>query len=193
MRYSSSHKDQTRKRIIDVSARLFKERGIDTTGLSLIMREANLTNGAFYAHFASKEALVEAMIADQIQQQIENLQKAPKNVSGMKTVISLYLTTEHRDNCGAGCPSAALLDEIGRRAVSTKDAYSENLLQLVDTLRECLPMLNDDQAKSLVLAIVSLLIGTLQLARSMTDEETSEQILESGRTAAFTLLDTMAD
>lgn len=189
MRYSTSHKDQTRRRIIDVASRLFKERGFEATGVSLVMKEANLTNGAFYAHFPSKEALIEAMIADQIQQQIENLRETPKNAAGMRAIISLYLTTEHRDNCGAGCPSAALLDEIGRRPESTKDRYSDNLLQLVDALQGYLFHLDKDQARSLVFAIVSLLIGTLQLARSMTNRKTSEQILESGRVAAFTLLE----
>lgn len=189
MRYSTSHKDQTHRRIIEVASRLFKERGFEATGVSLVMKEADLTNGAFYAHFASKEALIEAMIAEQIQLQIENLREVPKNAAGMKAIVSSYLTTEHRDNCGAGCPSAALLDEIARRPGSTKDKYSDNLLQLVDALQERLPSLDKDQARLLVFAIVSLLIGTLQLARSMTDRETSEQILESGRAAAFTLLE----
>ena len=189
MRYSSSHKDQTRRRIVDVSSRLFKERGFDATGLATIMREADLTNGAFYAHFASKEALIEAVIADQIQQQIESFQNAPKDISGAKAIVDIYLTPDHRDNCGAGCPSAALLEEIGRRADSTKKVYNDTMMQLVDSLQEYFPDLDSEQARSLIFAIISLLIGTLQLARAFTDEDISDQILKSGREAATTLLD----
>lgn len=99
------------------------------------------------------------------------------------------MTAEHRDNCGAGCSSAALLDEIGRRPESTKKAYSDNLLQLVDSFQEHLSDLDTEQAKSLVFAIYSLLIGTLQLARAMSDEKISNAVLLSGHRAALALLE----
>jgi len=189
MRYSTSHKDQTRQRILDVASRLFKERGIDATGVALVMKEADLTNGAFYAHFDSKEELVEAVIADQIQRQIDSFQQAPKDLSGAKAIIAMYLTPEHRDNCGAGCPSAALLDEIGRRLESTKKAYSDGMVRLVDSFQEHFSDLSHERAKSLVFALMSLLVGTLQLARAMTDEKLSNLVLESGHKAALTLID----
>lgn len=190
MRYPTSQKEQTRKRIIDVSSRLFKEHGIDATGMAALMAEADLTNGAFYAHFASKEALVEAAIADQIQRQIERFQQAPKDIAGVKAIVDTYLTAEHRDNCGDGCPSAALLDEISRRSDSTRKAYNDGMLRLVDSFQEHFPHLNSEQTRSLVFALFSLLIGTMQLARAMTDRDISNQVLESGRMAALTLLDT---
>lgn len=183
-----SHKDQTRQRIIEVASRLFKEQGIDATGLATVMGDAGLTNGAFYAHFASKEALVEAVIADQIRQQIESFQDATKDVAGVKWIIDTYLSTDHRDHCGTGCPSAALLDEIGRRAASTRKAYSEGMIQLVDSFQGHFPDINTEQTRSRVFAIMSLLIGTLQLARAITDEKMSDFVLESGRKAAANLL-----
>ena len=189
MRYSTSHKDQTRQRIVDVASRLFKERGIDATGVALVMKAAELTNGAFYAHFDSKEALVEAIIADQIQCQIDSFQQAPKDIAGAKAIVATYLTPEHRDNCGAGCPSAALLDEIVRRPDSTKKAYSDGMLRLVDSFQEHFSDRSHEQARSLAYALLSLLIGTLQLARAMTDEKLSNMVLESGRKAALTLID----
>ena len=92
MRYHTTHKGLTRQRIINVSSRLFKEDGIDATGLASIMSEANLTNGAFYAHFASKEALVEAVIADQLQIQLEQFGQVPKDINGLKQIINIYLS-----------------------------------------------------------------------------------------------------
>jgi TetR/AcrR family transcriptional repressor of nem operon len=189
MRYSTSHKDQTRQRILGVASRLFKEHGIDATGVALVMKEAGLTNGAFYAHFDSKEALVEAVIADQVQSQIYSFQQAPTDISGVKAIIAMYLTPEHRDNCGVGCPSAALLDEIGRRSESTKKAYSDSMLRLVDSFQEHFSGLSHEETRSLVLALMSLLIGTLQLARAMADEKLSNLVLESGHKAALALLD----
>jgi len=171
-----------------VASRLFKENGIDAAGVALVMKEADLTNGAFYAHFTSKEELVEAVVADQIRRQIEMFQQAPKDISGVKAIIATYLTPEHRDNCGAGCPSAALLDEIGRRSDSTKKAYSTGMFHLVDSFQDHFPELDTEQTRSLVFALFSLLIGTLQLARAMTDETLSQSILDSGHKAALALL-----
>ncbi len=189
MRYPTMHKEQTHQRIIDVSSRLFKEQGIDGTGIATLMKETSLTNGAFYAHFASKEALVEAVIADQVQRQIESFQEQSKDIAGVKAIIDLYLSPGHRDHCGLGCPSAALLDEIVRRPESTKQVYSTGMLELVDSFQVHFPQLNAEQARSLVFALFGLMVGMLQLARAMSDEKTSDFVLESGRKAALALVE----
>jgi TetR/AcrR family transcriptional repressor of nem operon len=188
MRYSDTHKNQTYQRIIEVSSRLFKEYGIDATGIATIMKEATLTNGAFYAHFASKEALVEAVIADQVQQQIESFRKESQDIEGVKAIIELYLSVEHRDHCGTGCPSAALLDEIVRRPHATKKAYSDGMMNLVDSFQAHFPHLDTNQTRALIFALFSLLVGTLQLSRAMTETTTADFVLESGRNAALTLI-----
>ena len=188
MRYGSTHKESTHQRIVDVAGRLFKERGIDATGVALVMSEAKLTNGAFYAHFASKEALVEEVIADQLRRQLERYQDAAKDVAGLEAIAREYLSPEHRDNCGDGCPSAALADELARRSESTRQAYSDGVVRLVDSLHEHLPTRSPEQARSLVLALLGLLIGTMQLARAMIDRELSDTVLESGLAAALTLI-----
>jgi AcrR family transcriptional regulator len=188
MRYASTHKERTHQRIIEVAGRLFKERGIDATGVALVMSEAKLTNGAFYAHFASKEALVEEVIADQLRSQLELFQDAPDDLSGLEVIAREYLSPEHRDSCGSGCPSAALLDELIRRSEPTRQAYSDGLVRIIDTLQEHLPRRSPEEAKSLVLALVGLLVGTLQVARAVTDRGLSNSVLESGLAAALTLM-----
>ena len=117
MRYQQHQKEATRQKIIDVAARLFKVHGTDATGIATIMAEAGLTNGAFYAHFTSKEALFEAVIADQLHAQLETIQKALKNEDGLRHIIDLYLSQEHLVSCAEGCPSAALLGDISKHMV----------------------------------------------------------------------------
>jgi TetR/AcrR family transcriptional regulator, transcriptional repressor for nem operon len=188
MRYASTHKERTHQRIIDVAGRLFKERGIDATGVALVMSEAELTNGAFYAHFASKEALVEAVISDQLRLQLERFQEAPDDLSGLEAIAREYLSPEHRDSCGSGCPSAALLDELVRRSEPTRQVYSDGLVCIIDTLHKRVPLRSPEEARSLVLALLGLLIGTLQVARAVTDRNLSNSALESGLAAALSLM-----
>ena len=51
-------KAETREKILSAAGALFRKRGIDAVGVDAIMHAAGLTHGGFYAHFASKEALV---------------------------------------------------------------------------------------------------------------------------------------
>ena len=64
MRYGDGHKQATRQRILEAAGRRFKQDGIDRAGIAAVMSDAGLTNGAFYAHFASKEDLVANVLAD---------------------------------------------------------------------------------------------------------------------------------
>ena len=52
----------TRQKIIDAAVELFTDHGFSETGLNDITRRAEITTGAFYYHFGSKEALAAAII-----------------------------------------------------------------------------------------------------------------------------------
>jgi AcrR family transcriptional regulator len=78
MRYSKDHKQATRQRILEAAGRRFKEDGIDGAGVAAVMSDADLTNGAFYAHFASKEDLVANELADQLRAQRQASTPSPR-------------------------------------------------------------------------------------------------------------------
>jgi TetR/AcrR family transcriptional repressor of nem operon len=63
MRYEAGHKERTRGRVVVAAARLFKERGFRGVGVDGVMGAEGLTAGGFYAHFPSKEALLEATLS----------------------------------------------------------------------------------------------------------------------------------
>src|SRR2546423_3938902 len=128
MRYSKDHKQETRQRIVEVAGRRFKQDGIDGAGIATVMSDAGLTNGAFYAHFASKEDLVANVLADQLRTQRQSFDAQPADRAGLEAIIRAYLSPEHRDQCADGCPSAALLDEIARRPAATKQVFADELL-----------------------------------------------------------------
>ena len=110
MRYGKERKQETRRRIIQTAGRRFKRDGIDGSGIATLMSDAGLTNGAFYAHFASKEDLVANVLAEQLRVQRESFRAAPSDRAGLESLIRAYLSPEHRDQSADGCPSAALLD-----------------------------------------------------------------------------------
>ena len=75
-RYGKDHKQATRRRIVEAAGRRLKRDGIDGSGVATLMADAGLTNGAFYAHFDSKEDLVVSTVADQLREQRETGQRA---------------------------------------------------------------------------------------------------------------------
>jgi TetR/AcrR family transcriptional regulator, transcriptional repressor for nem operon len=192
MRYGKDHKQATRQRILEAAGRRFKQDGIDGAGVAAVMSDAGLTNGAFYAHFASKEDLVANVLADQLRTQRQNVEAQSPDRAGLEAFIRAYLSPEHRDQCADGCPSAALLDEVVRRPEATRQAFTDELLVTADEIAARLDPTDADAARTDALTILGSMIGTLQLARVLTDPDLSDQLLNRGVETALKLLDDQA-
>jgi TetR/AcrR family transcriptional repressor of nem operon len=162
MRYSTDHKQATRQRILEAAGRRFKQDGIDGAGVAAVMSDAGLTNGAFYAHFASKEDLVANVLADQLRAQRQSFDAPDRG--GLEAFIRSYLSPQHRDQCADGCPSAALLDEIARRPAATKQVFTDELMGVIDDIASRLDPTDAEAARADALTLFGLMLGTLQLA-----------------------------
>ena len=189
MRYGKDQKQATRQRILQAAGRRFKQDGIDGAGVATLMSDAGLTNGAFYAHFASKEDLVANVLADQLRTQRHRFDAQPSDRAGLEAIIRDYLSPQHRDHCADGCPSAALLDEIARRPAATKQVFADELLDTADDIAARLHPTDPDGARTHALALFGMMIGTLQLARALPDRNESDQLLAQGVETALKLLD----
>src|SRR3954471_6593407 len=192
MRYSKDHKQATRQRILDAAGRRFKKDGIDGAGVAAVMSDAGLTNGAFYGHFKSKEDLVANVLADQLRAQRQSFDAQPSDRAGLEAFIRSYLSPGHRDQCADGCPSAALIDEIVRRPAATRRGFSDERAGTMDDIASRLGPANVEAARTEALALFGFMLGTLQLARALTDRELSDQLLARSVETALKLLDDSA-
>ena len=183
-RYGKEHKQETRARILETAGRRFKADGIDASGVATLMADAGLTNGAFYAHFASKEDLVANVISDQLGKQVRAFQALPPGHAGHEALLQQYLSPGHQDNPGAGCPVAALLDELGRCPADARDAPTDGVAVI---LHEIAVRLNPQSARCAALALYTMTVGSLQLSRALTDKRLANEVLESGRRNALAL------
>ena len=187
-RYGKGHKQATMRRIIEAAGGRLKRDGITGSGIATLMADAGLTNGAFYAHFESKEDLVARAVAEQLRGQRESFSAQPPGRAGIDQIVRAYLSVEHRDHPEAGCPSAALLDEIGRSTNATKRAYTDGLLLVIDDIAARLVSNDPNSARMKTLSVFALLVGTLQVSRALADQELADEVLEQGIHNAFALL-----
>jgi TetR/AcrR family transcriptional regulator, transcriptional repressor for nem operon len=187
MRFEKGHKAATRRHIVDVASKCFRRDGVSAAGIAGIMAEAGLTNGAFYPHFESKGALVREALASALANQQRGLDEDQRKGLDLEGAIRRYLNRAHLEDPAVGCPSAALLPEIARQAMPTRQTYEEGLRRYVSTLAALLPDAESATSGRRATAIFGLMVGTLQLARAVPDATQAEQILEGGVEAALHL------
>ncbi len=187
-RYGTDHKLETRRRIIEHAGRRLKRDGIDRSGIASLMADAGLTNGAFYAHFSSKDELVATVVADQLQRQRERNAGGELDRAAFECFVRDYLSPAHRDHPEEGCPSAALLDEIGRSSNAVRHAYSEGMLAMIDDVAGLLGESDPGRGRSVALSVFASMVGTLQVARALSDDQLSREVLDQGIVNVFLLL-----
>ena len=192
MRYEKGHKEQTRKRVLDIAGAQFRARGIEGTGVASLMADAGLTHGGFYAHFKSKDDLVREALSTAHASSCEAWAAEAKAAresggDGLEAIVRRYLRTIHRDRPEAGCAVAALAPEVARNDPKTRNIMADAASEIVAVIAAELPPSSQEKAMETAYAIFGLMIGTLQLARVTTDPALSETILRSGQEAALRL------
>ncbi|MCQ8240080.1 TetR/AcrR family transcriptional regulator [Rhizosaccharibacter radicis] len=184
MRYTDGQRERTRDRILDVAGRLFREQGVASSGMAGLMAAAGLTNGAFYAHFPSKEALVQEVLAHRRQGRFT---EALREGEPPERWIRLYLNPDHRDRPGEGCMMAPLAAEIGRHPPDTRERFCAALGRTIELIAAHVPGASEADRLVRAHAVFGLMMGTLQLARATGTGSASDAILGGGVRAALAL------
>jgi TetR/AcrR family transcriptional repressor of nem operon len=171
MRYSKTHKESTRKRILARAASLFRREGYQGVGIDRIMAAAHLTRGGFYAHFRSKAALF-AEVLDQESDFVRRVRAA----ADVREVISLYLDPENRKKVAHGCNLATLTNDVARRGPAARAAFSGQVESLAAEFEAQLPAACADR-RARALEAVALCVGGISLARGIGDENLAREVL----------------
>ncbi len=188
-RYEKGHKADTHRRVVEIAAQRFRAEGIDGVGVASLMADAGLTHGGFYAHFASKEALIkEALVAAIGSSSAFAAGEDAAEPLDLRAFIDQYLTPSHRDKPATGCAMAALGAETARRTRATRNAFSKEAQRFIARIASGLPEGSSiDHRLATAYAVYAQLIGTLQLSRVVTDKTLSDELLTIGRANALQL------
>jgi TetR/AcrR family transcriptional regulator, transcriptional repressor for nem operon len=181
-RTTQSRKEVTHDRIVKVAARAIRRSGYAGTGVADIMKEAGLTHGGFYAHFASREALL-AEAADcagaaAVGASSDIAAAAPPGRS-LQALVRAYLSQQHLEDVENGCPVAALGSEMHRQAPEVRHAATRHIKEMIDLVARQLPNWGAPGAHEQAMFIVSSMIGTLVMARAVDDARLSDALRET--------------
>ncbi len=182
MRVSSERKAETRQRILGAAGELFRAHGIDAVGVDAIMHQAGMTHGGFYAHFASKEALVAEVSAASLAHAAARWERISQEVdreTALARIVEGYLDPAHVTAAGTGCVLTTLGPDMARRP-EARSAITASVRQMADALARCLP----GRRRQRALAALAGMVGAVVLARLSDDPELSAEFLAAARQSA---------
>jgi TetR/AcrR family transcriptional repressor of nem operon len=184
MRYESEHKPKIRERIVKEAAKAIRAKGPLQVSVAGVMSKAGLTHGGFYAHFASKDALIEAAITQMFNQVMARWDKDNQGLTAQQQLagyIDFYLSPWHRDNRAQGCPVSALASETPRMPAACQAEFARGIERIRGMILRQLTEMGVEDPHTTAISVSAELMGSLSLARCEPDREASDALLENAR------------
>lgn len=181
MRKTKEHAAETRQRIIEAAATLFRRHGIEAVGVDAIMHAAGLTHGGFYGHFPSKEALVAEVSAASLARAAARWRRISASeppAEALQQIVRPYLAPSHVAEPERGCVLTTLGPEIARRPAA-RAAVTASMREMVEALARCRAEHGEDGG----LAALSTMVGAVVLARLSEDPDLANAFLEAASRA----------
>jgi TetR/AcrR family transcriptional regulator, transcriptional repressor for nem operon len=188
MRETAQRRSETRQRILDAAGLLFREHGIDGVGVDAVMRQAGLTHGGFYLHFASKEALateVAQSLLENAALRWDGLSRHPDQQEALRQIVGSYLDPT-KVSAHTGCPLTTLGPDVARRSAS-RGALAGALRGMLDALTRCVSGATAERRRQRAVTALATMVGAVVLARVADDPALADEFLA---TATAELLDT---
>jgi TetR/AcrR family transcriptional repressor of nem operon len=181
MKASREQAAESRERVLDVAARLFRERGFDGIGVADLMKSAGLTHGGFYGHFSSKEDLMAQATARALSDSLDRWKQAAENApeQPLAAIARAFLSAKHRDTPGRGCAVAALGSDISRQTGPVRQSVTEGVRQLFDFLSGYMPGRSKAAKRERALVAYASMVGAIVVARTLDDAALSQELLDA--------------
>jgi len=184
MRYDAEHKEKTHRRIVKGASRQLRKKGLNEPAVATLMKASGLTHGGFYKHFSSRDDLVVEAIEESLRELTQTMIDAAEQSgsrSPWKAMIKTYLTLERCDRADIGCPIAALAPDIARTVPAMKHRISAAILKFREAVIPFMPGRTSEEKSSNFLMIITTMVGTIAIARTMPELAMRQAILHTVR------------
>jgi TetR/AcrR family transcriptional repressor of nem operon len=195
MRYEADRKEKTREKVLKEASKTMRLEGAQGMGVARVMARAALTHGAFYAHFESKDALIDATVERMTLEARGRFDKVTADLAPEEALcayVAFYLSARHRDNTQTSCPLPWLAGEVPRLGTLSRKRYGHSIASLTESIATKLRALHRPtfhaDVEAVAASVVAELVGALELSRAVGDKAQSDTMLERSRASILARL-----
>jgi TetR/AcrR family transcriptional repressor of nem operon len=180
------HREQVRQRIIQSALQLFNRHGFTAASIDDIMAGAGMTRGGFYSYFQSKSDLYAEAISCFVSEKLEGVDGVDKAPDRAAQIVRDYLARRQLDEVETSCPLIGLPNDLSRTDQSVREAQESALRMMVETFEQGMKS-SPQPARQRAMALTSLCIGGMVIARAIEDRALADELREATMAIAMQL------
>ncbi|MFZ6677594.1 TetR/AcrR family transcriptional regulator [Undibacterium sp. Tian12W] len=189
---SKAEKAENHERIVKIAAARFREAGIEGIGVADLMKDAGMTHGGFYRHFASREELVAEAVACALQDGGKTVAALANSKQSrhilFAALVDAYLSVAHRDGLASSCAVTTLAGDVARSNDKARSAYTDQVSLYLKVLGDLIASEKSTSKRTAAITALATLVGAVSMARAVNDTALSEEILASAANQLKALL-----
>ncbi|MCB1667331.1 MAG: TetR/AcrR family transcriptional regulator [Porticoccaceae bacterium] len=204
MPYTKEHKAQSKHKILDAAIELFSRYGFDKVSIGQVMEAAQMTHGAFYSHFESKEALYRESFLETLKNsRAARLVKGPLSIAHLTSLVTNYWNLRQLAEKSKPGPEVVLFNEIGNDNSNVKSLFEasyHNLKKMIETRIAALNKLkrlpleeSREEIADKARVILASLVGAVVVAKSISQEDERRKILQATQKQILALIGAKED
>lgn len=183
MRVTKAHLAAHHAAILKAAGRLFRAQGVGGTGVAEVMREAGLTHGGFYGHYASKAELAAAACRATFVEGAARWRRCAARARDegrdpVAAIAEAYLAELLLNRPEQSCALPTLAAEAVRSGPPLQTALADGTRELLAVLVE------ETGSEDTALAVLAALVGGMVVARATADPDLARRALAAARRLA---------
>jgi TetR/AcrR family transcriptional regulator, transcriptional repressor for nem operon len=186
MSHPPRYREQVRQRIIESAALLFNRHGFTAVSIDDIMAGAGLTRGGFYGYFQSKGELYAEAINRFVNDSQHGTDAAENAKDHAAQIVRDFLSLHRIEGAATHCPLLGLANDLSRTDPSVRVAQESALRMMIETFERGVTP-SAQPARQRALALASLCVGGMALARTIEDRSLGNELREAAMAIALKL------
>ena len=194
MRYTKEHKVKAKAAILRSASRVLKRDGFNGIGVDGLAASAHVTSGGFYSNFATKEALLEEVINEELGAMFTGIADADPSERGqrLRELMAAYLSDDHCQGVADGCVMPSLSADVSRAGAHVRETYKRRMTELVAALAPAMKGTPQEQQQHAWTAVATI-VGAITVARALPPGDEARAILDAALTAVIRMARTSSD
>lgn len=182
-RSSKQQMAENRERIVDSATKLFRQHGVAAVSLAQVMTAAGMTQGGFYKHFPSKDALAAEACTEAFKRSVDAWKEKASagginGIDALRELVLYYFSPKPPERT---CPMVAFSQDASSNnpesGAQLGIAYTEGARRLFNAFAEVAGSNpSDPMSRDKISMIFTAMVGANLLARTTDDNAWIEQL-----------------